>query len=78
MQFGEVLEQVAEDAMPHVLCTYLYDIASLYMRFYEACPILRSDVEAPIRDSRLRICHAVGRTIKAGLDMLGIEVSDRM
>lgn len=78
LQFGEVLEQVAEEAMPHVLCTYLYDIASLYMRFYEACPILKSGVDAAARDSRLRICHAVGRTIEAGLDMLGIEVSDRM
>ncbi|MDO3388280.1 arginine--tRNA ligase [Gilvimarinus sp. SDUM040013] len=78
LQFGEILAQVADDAMPHILCTYLYDVASLYMRFYEACPILKSDVEPGTRDSRLRICHAVARTLETGLDMLGIEVSERM
>ena len=78
LQLGEVLEQVAQDAMPHLLCTYLYDLASLYMRFYEACPILKSDVPAELRASRLRLCHAVSRTLATGLDMLGIEVSERM
>ncbi len=78
LQFGEVLAQVAEDALPHVLCNYLYDVASLYMRFYEACPILKSDVEPATRDSRLRLCHLVARTIATGLKMLGIEVSEQM
>jgi len=78
LQLGEVLEQVAQDAMPHLLCTYLYDLASLYMRFYEACPILKSDVAADVRASRLRLCHGVARTLATGLDMLGIEVSARM
>ncbi|MDO3382922.1 arginine--tRNA ligase [Gilvimarinus algae] len=78
LQFGEVLSQVAEDALPHVLCTYLYDVASLYMRFYEACPILKSDVSPELRDSRLRLCHLVARTLATGLDMLGIEVSEQM
>ncbi|MDO6747428.1 arginine--tRNA ligase [Gilvimarinus sp. 1_MG-2023] len=78
LQLGEVLGQVADDALPHVLCTYLYDVASLFMRFYEACPILKSDVDPAMRASRLRICHAVSRTLETGLDMLGIEVSEQM
>jgi len=78
LQLGEVLEQVAGDALPHLLCTYLYDVASLYMRFYEACPILKSDVPAELKASRLRLCHATSRTLATGLDMLGIEVSERM
>ena len=78
LQFSEVLDQVAREALPHLLCTYLYEIASLYMTFYEACPILKEGVEPEIRDSRLRLCHLVARTIAQGLDLLGIEVMERM
>lgn len=78
LQFSEVLDQVAREALPHLLCTYLYEIASLYMTFYEACPILKEGVEPEIRASRLRLCHLVARTIEQGLDLLGIEVMERM
>jgi arginyl-tRNA synthetase len=78
LQFSEVLDQVAREAMPHLLCTYLYEIASLYMTFYEACPILKDGIEPDVRDSRLRLCHLVARTIQQGLDLLGIEVMERM
>ncbi|MEX1033711.1 MAG: arginine--tRNA ligase [Cellvibrionaceae bacterium] len=78
LQFGEVLEQVADDVYPHVLCNYLYDLASLYMRFYEACPILKDGVDPAIKHSRLRMCHAVAETLRVGLDILGIEVMERM
>lgn len=78
LQFSEVLDQVAREAMPHLLCTYLYEIASLYMTFYEACPILKDGIEANVRDSRLRLCHLVAKTIEQGLDLLGIEVMERM
>lgn len=78
LQFSEVLDQVARDALPHLLCTYLYEIASLYMSFYEACPILKDDVAAEVRDSRLRLCHLVARTLECGLELLGIEVMERM
>ncbi len=78
LQFSEVLDQVAREALPHLLCTYLYEIASLYMTFYEACPILKEGIAPEVRDSRLRLCHLVARTIEQGLDLLGIEVMERM
>ncbi|RYY74994.1 MAG: arginine--tRNA ligase [Gammaproteobacteria bacterium] len=78
LQFSETLDQVAREALPHLLCTYLYEVASLYMTFYEACPILKEGIEPEIRDSRLRLCHLVARTIEKGLDLLGIEVMERM
>ncbi|GGY65101.1 arginine--tRNA ligase [Cellvibrio zantedeschiae] len=78
LQFSEVLDQVSREALPHLLCTYLYEIASLYMTFYEACPILKEGIEPDVRDSRLRLCHLVARTIEQGLDLLGIEVMERM
>ncbi|AMX03120.1 arginine--tRNA ligase [Microbulbifer thermotolerans] len=77
-QFGEVLDQVAKDTFPHVLCTYLYDLASAYMAFYEACPVLKEGVSEAQKQSRLQLCNLVARTIATGLDLLGIEVMEQM
>ena len=77
-QFEECLEQVAREAYPHVLCTYLYELASLYMRFYEACPILKDGVTEDDKASRLALCGLVAATIRTGLDLLGIEVMEQM
>ncbi|SDJ84662.1 arginine--tRNA ligase [Microbulbifer yueqingensis] len=77
-QFGEVLDQVARDTYPHVLCSYLYDLASAYMAFYEACPVLKEGVPEAQRNSRLQLCNLVARTIACGLDLLGIEVLEKM
>lgn len=78
LQFAEVIEQVASEALPHVLCNYLYDLSSLFMTFYEACPILKSDVSEDLRLSRLALSSAVAKTLALGLDLLGIEVMERM
>lgn len=78
LQFSEALDQVAKDALPHLLCTYLYDLASLYMRFYEACPVLKEGVPDATRQSRLHLCDLVARTLAQGLDLLGIEVTEQM
>ncbi|GAB1256629.1 arginine--tRNA ligase [Aurantivibrio plasticivorans] len=78
LQLEEVLELVAADAYPHHLCNYLYELASLFMRFYEACPILKDEVTAEQRQSRLQLCHLTARSIHLGLDILGIETMDKM
>lgn len=78
LQFEEVVSQVSKEALPHMICTYLYELASLYMTFYEACPILKDDVKTEIRNSRLQLCALVANTLKTGLDLLGIEVMERM
>lgn len=78
LQFSEVLDQVAREAMPHLLCAYLYEVASLYMTFYEACPILKDDIANDVRNSRLRLCHLVASTLEKGLELLGIEVMEKM
>lgn len=78
LQFGEAVNQVAREAYPHQLCNYLYELSSLYMSFYEACPILRSDIEPDIRNSRLQLCDVTAKTLKHGLELLGIEVMERM
>ena len=73
-RFQETLEQVAATVMPHHLCTYLYDLASAFMRFYEGCPVLDSDV----RNDRLLLCRHAAATLSRGLDLLGIETVERM
>ncbi|GAA5525011.1 arginine--tRNA ligase [Microbulbifer aestuariivivens] len=77
-QFGEVLQQVARDTFPHVLCGYLYELASAYMAFYEACPVLKEGVSEEDKQSRLQLCDLVARTLATGLDLLGIEVMEKM
>jgi arginyl-tRNA synthetase len=78
LQFEDVLAQVAADAFPHVLCNYLYDLASAFMSFYEHCPILKSGIDTDTRNSRLRLAHVTEQTLARGLDLLGIEVMEKM
>ena len=76
-QFGEVLAGVADKGEPHLLCAYLYDLAGLFSSFYENCPILASEDET-LRNSRLRLAALTGRTLKQGLELLGLETLERM
>ncbi|MEW9798189.1 arginine--tRNA ligase [Alteromonas sp. CYL-A6] len=78
MQFEEVVGTVSRDATPHVLCTYLYDVASAFMSFYEACPILKPGTEDKVKHSRLALSALVSRTLEQGLTLLGIETLEKM
>ena len=78
LQFAEALHAVTHDAAPHLLCAYLYELAGLFMRFYEGCPILRDDIDDATRASRLRLADMTARTLTTGLDLLGIETPERM
>ena len=76
LKFEDVLQSVADTAYPHYLAAYLYQIATLFSRFYEACPILKS--EGTTRNSRLQLAKLTGNTLKQGLELLGIDVLDVM
>ena len=76
-QFGEVLNNVADKGTPHILCAYLYDLAGLFSSFYEHCPILSADDQAT-QQSRLRLAALSGRTLKQGLELLGLHTLERM
>lgn len=78
LQFEEILDQVAVECYPHVLCSYLYELASAYMSFYESCPILKADVDPVDRSSRLQLSALSAKTLARGLDLLGIEVMQHM
>ena len=76
LNFGLVLEAAAEDYRPNYLCTYLYELAGHFARFYENCPVLKA--EGTARPSRLMLADLAGRVLKQGLDALGIETTEVM
>jgi len=76
LQFGEVLPSVLVDYRPNTLANYLYELANTFHAFYEACPVLKS--AGAQRASRLALCDLTARLLKKGLELLGIEVPERM
>lgn len=76
LNFGLTLEAVGEECRPNFLCNYLYELATLYSRFYENCPVLKA--EEPARTTRLALCDLTARVLKQGLDCLGIEAPEAM
>jgi arginyl-tRNA synthetase len=76
LNFGLVLEAVAEEYRPNYLCNYLYELAGHFTAFYESCPVLKA--EPPQRASRLGLCELTGRVLRQGLEVLGIEATERM
>jgi len=75
-QFAEIVPTVLNDFRPNVLANYLFELANSFHAFYEACPVLKS--EEPARSSRLALCKLTARVLQRGLDLLGIEVPERM
>lgn len=78
IRFNEILETVQKEALPHLLCTYLYNVSSTYMSFYESCPIFNDNTPEDLKISRLALCLLVSRTLKQGLELMGINTLNRM
>ncbi len=76
--FPEAVAQVVDKAMPHLLCTYLYELSGTFMRFYEACPVLKAGVGPELAQSRLSLCELTARVLRQGLSLLGINVMEQM
>ena len=76
LQLSEIVDAVAADCYPNQLCNYLYELAGIFMRFYEACPILQAEGEVKI--SRLALAAFTAEALAQGLDLLGIEPLEQM
>jgi len=74
--FGEIVPLVLDDYRPNILANYLYELASAFHSFFEACQVLKS--EEPIRSTRLALCALTAKVLKQGLALLGIQVPSRM
>jgi arginyl-tRNA synthetase len=76
LQLEGVINEVAVDLFPNRLCLYLFELSQKFNIFFESCPVLKA--EEPQRTSRLALCDLTARTLKLGLNLLGIQVLDRM
>ena len=77
LQFEEAVQVVGKEGTPHVLCAYLYELAGVFSSFYEHCPILNNDNQQ-VKLSRLKLALLTERTLKQGLDLLGIKTVEKM
>ena len=77
LQFEEGVQVVGKEGTPHVLCAYLYELAGVFSSFYEHCPILNND-DQQVKLSRLKLALLTERTLKQGLDLLGIKTVEKM
>ena len=75
-QFAETVPQVLNDFRPNLLANYLFELANSFHAFYEACPVLKAD--EPARATRLALCELTGRVLQRGLELLGIQVPEKM
>jgi arginyl-tRNA synthetase len=74
--FGDALAEVGRVLEPHRLCGHLYELAKAFTDFYEACPVLPA--AEPVRANRIALCTLSARTLREGLNLLGIAAPERM
>ncbi len=76
LQLCDVLKAVEQELLPNRLCQYLFELSQKFNQFYDQCPILQA--EDSVRTSRLMLADLTARTLKLGLELLGIPVLERM
>jgi arginyl-tRNA synthetase len=79
LQLSEIISDVEQDLLPNRLCEYLFQLSQKFNQFYDkehGLPVLKA--EEPQRTSRLMLCDLTARTLKLGLNLLGIQVLERI
>ena len=77
VEFPSILDDSVSTFSPHKLCKHLHSISSSFASFYENCGILKENNEK-ITHRRLALCEVTSRELKMGLEMMGINVPERM
>jgi arginyl-tRNA synthetase len=77
LAFSQALDETVTDYRPNQLTSYLFETAKRFSEFYQQCPVLKAENDAQ-RNSRLLLCDLTGRTVRQGLELLGIRVVDKM
>jgi arginyl-tRNA synthetase len=77
LRFPDTVSDAAKQMQPGVLAEYAFALAQTFSRFYAECPVLGA-AEASERASRLAMCRLVGMVLERSLDLLGIDVPERM
>lgn len=73
-EYAEVVEKATADLTPHHICTYLYELAQEFNRFYEKNRV----IDDPRQGIRLKLVTDYAETLKNGLELLGIHAPDKM
>jgi arginyl-tRNA synthetase len=73
-EFTEVVDRSIDELMPHHICTYLYELAQVFNRFYEASRVIGDERES----QRLRLVVLYADVLKSGLELLGIAAPERL
>ncbi|MDX2776345.1 arginine--tRNA ligase [Streptomyces caniscabiei] len=73
-EYVEVVGRAQKELLPHYICTYLYELAQEFNRFYEKNQVVGSDREA----QRVALVSQYAKTLRDGLDILGIHAPERM
>ena len=76
LEFPGTLVRIGETLQPHRLCQHLFQLATAFTKFYDACPVLNA--QASVSASRLVLCNLTARVLKCGMDLLGIEAPEQM
>ncbi|MBQ2836451.1 MAG: arginine--tRNA ligase [Clostridia bacterium] len=74
--FEDILIQVTDKNEPSILSRYLIDVAKAYSNFYNENKIIVDD--KGIQNARVYLTYAVGKVLKLGASLLGIEMPDKM
>ena len=75
-RFPDLVQSAARACRPNLLCDYLFDLAQTYSNFYQNVPVLKA--EEGVRESRVRLCNLVAKTLRCGLALLGVETPPRI
>ena len=74
--FEDILNQVIEKSEPSILARYLIDLSKAYSNFYNENKIICDDKE--LQNARVFLTYAVGKTLKSGAKLLGMEMPEKM
>ena len=76
-EYGAAVEQAGKDYSPSGIANYCYELTKAFNQFYHDYSILNADTEEE-KQFRLVLARNVGKTLKNGMALLGIEVPERM
>ena len=72
-----VIEQAAQNFSPAMVANYAYDLAKAFNSFYQDTPILREE-NSNVRTFRVMLCNTVATALRNTMNILGIQVPERM
>ncbi|MFV0531290.1 MAG: arginine--tRNA ligase [Flavobacteriales bacterium] len=77
IEFPSIIRQAAQTLSPALIANYIYDLVKLYNHFYQNIPILKEENKEALQ-FRLHLSKLTGIIIKNGMQLLGIQVPERM